>query len=106
MVAELKYLEANGYGSVYFVDDHFLLQPKRIEAICQGSLMPSSQFSGESKDGWIPSRNISSPLWRRPTVGRSCLESKAEAKKFWIDCKGTDVGGSGDRRQECEEGGH
>jgi hypothetical protein len=25
-----------GYGIVYFVDDHFLLQPKRIEAICTG----------------------------------------------------------------------
>ena len=36
VVAELKYLEANGYGAVYFVDDHFLLQPKRIEAICNG----------------------------------------------------------------------
>jgi radical SAM superfamily enzyme YgiQ (UPF0313 family) len=36
VVAELKYLEENGYGSVYFVDDHFLLQPKRIEAICKG----------------------------------------------------------------------
>lgn len=36
VVDELKYLEANGYGSVYFVDDHFLLQPKRIEAICKG----------------------------------------------------------------------
>ncbi len=36
VVAELKYLEAHGYGSVYFVDDHFLLQPKRIEAICNG----------------------------------------------------------------------
>jgi len=36
VVAELKHLEANGYGSVYFVDDHFLLQPKRIEAICKG----------------------------------------------------------------------
>src|SRR5918993_1295992 len=36
VVEELKYLEANGYGSVYFVDDHFLLQPKRIEAICKG----------------------------------------------------------------------
>jgi radical SAM superfamily enzyme YgiQ (UPF0313 family) len=32
----MKYLEAQGYGSVYFVDDHFLLQPKRIEAICSG----------------------------------------------------------------------
>ncbi len=36
VVAELKYLEERGYGSVYFVDDHFLLQPKRIEAICKG----------------------------------------------------------------------
>ena len=36
VVAELKYLQAQGYGSVYFVDDHFLLQPKRIEAICKG----------------------------------------------------------------------
>jgi radical SAM superfamily enzyme YgiQ (UPF0313 family) len=36
VVAELKHLEEQGYGSVYFVDDHFLLQPKRIEAICNG----------------------------------------------------------------------
>ena len=33
---ELKHLDEHGYGSVYFVDDHFLLQPKRIEAICKG----------------------------------------------------------------------
>jgi radical SAM superfamily enzyme YgiQ (UPF0313 family) len=36
VVSELKYLEDHGYGSVYLVDDHFLLQPKRIEAICNG----------------------------------------------------------------------
>jgi radical SAM superfamily enzyme YgiQ (UPF0313 family) len=36
VVAELKQLEEAGYGGVYFVDDHFLLQPKRIEAICDG----------------------------------------------------------------------
>lgn len=36
VVAELKHLEEQGYGSVYFVDDHFLLQPKRIDAICKG----------------------------------------------------------------------
>jgi radical SAM superfamily enzyme YgiQ (UPF0313 family) len=36
VVAEFEHLQAQGYGSVYFVDDHFLLQPKRIEAICQG----------------------------------------------------------------------
>jgi len=36
VLAELEQLQAEGYGSVYFVDDHFLLQPKRIEAICKG----------------------------------------------------------------------
>lgn len=36
VVDEFKYLQALGYGAVYFVDDHFLLQPKRIEAICRG----------------------------------------------------------------------
>jgi radical SAM superfamily enzyme YgiQ (UPF0313 family) len=36
VLAELRQLEAQGYGSVYFVDDHFLLRPKRIQAICEG----------------------------------------------------------------------
>lgn len=36
VVKEFKYLQALGYGAVYFVDDHFLLKAKRIEAICQG----------------------------------------------------------------------
>jgi anaerobic magnesium-protoporphyrin IX monomethyl ester cyclase len=36
VVAEFKHLQEAGYGAVYFVDDHFLLQPKRIEAICRG----------------------------------------------------------------------
>lgn len=36
VVAEFQHLQELGYGSVYFVDDHFLLQPKRIEAICKG----------------------------------------------------------------------
>ncbi len=36
VLAQLEQLEAEGYGGVFFVDDHFLLQPKRIEAICQG----------------------------------------------------------------------
>ncbi len=36
VVAEFKHLQELGYGAVYFVDDHFLLQPKRIEAICEG----------------------------------------------------------------------
>lgn len=36
VLAEMSHLEAHGYGSVYFVDDHFLLQPRRIAAICSG----------------------------------------------------------------------
>lgn len=36
VVDEMRHLEQLGYGAVYFVDDHFLLQPKRIAAICQG----------------------------------------------------------------------
>jgi len=35
-VDEFKHLQELGYGADYFVDDHFLLQPKRIEAICKG----------------------------------------------------------------------
>ena len=33
---EFEELEQQGYEAVYFVDDHFLLRPKRIEAICNG----------------------------------------------------------------------
>ena len=36
VIAEFEHLQKQGYGSVYFVDDHFLLQPKRIAAICDG----------------------------------------------------------------------
>ena len=36
VVQEFQHLQALGYGAVCFVDDHFLLQPKRIEAICRG----------------------------------------------------------------------
>ena len=36
VVDELTYLQQLGYGAVAFVDDHFLLQPKRIAAICKG----------------------------------------------------------------------
>src|SRR5579862_5652259 len=35
VVDEFIHLQQLGYGAVYFVDDHFLLQPKRIEAICK-----------------------------------------------------------------------
>ncbi|MCX6356849.1 MAG: radical SAM protein, partial [Candidatus Aureabacteria bacterium] len=36
VVDELKHLQKLGYGSVYFVDDNFLLDARRIEAICTG----------------------------------------------------------------------
>jgi anaerobic magnesium-protoporphyrin IX monomethyl ester cyclase len=36
VVDEFTHLQQLGYGAVAFVDDHFLLQPKRIQAICQG----------------------------------------------------------------------
>lgn len=36
VVAEMEHLREHGYKTVYFVDDHFLLQPRRIEAICEG----------------------------------------------------------------------
>lgn len=36
VVKELKHLQSLGYGAVGFVDDHFLLLPQRIEAICNG----------------------------------------------------------------------
>jgi radical SAM superfamily enzyme YgiQ (UPF0313 family) len=36
VLAELNHLQEHGYGAIYFVDDHFLLQPKRIETICEG----------------------------------------------------------------------
>ncbi|MGH6689170.1 MAG: B12-binding domain-containing radical SAM protein [Gammaproteobacteria bacterium] len=36
VVAEFKQLQKDGYGAVFFVDDHFLLQPKRIQSICKG----------------------------------------------------------------------
>lgn len=36
VVAELRQLQEDGYGTVSFADDQFLFWPKRIEAICQG----------------------------------------------------------------------
>jgi anaerobic magnesium-protoporphyrin IX monomethyl ester cyclase len=36
VVEEFKHLQKEGYGAAFFVDDHFLLQPGRIQAICKG----------------------------------------------------------------------
>ena len=34
VLGEFRQLQELGYGAVYFVDDHFLLRPKRIEELC------------------------------------------------------------------------
>ncbi len=36
VLEELKQLDRDGYRSVFFVDDHFLLRPKRIAEMCDG----------------------------------------------------------------------
>ena len=36
VIAELEHLQRLGYSSVYFVDDNFLLDSRRIETICKG----------------------------------------------------------------------
>lgn len=38
VLGELEDLEAQGYRSIYFTDDHFLVGRKRIEELCQGYL--------------------------------------------------------------------
>src|SRR5206468_12181734 len=48
VVDEFKHLQELGYGAVYFVDDHFLLQPKRIEAICKRSEEHTSELQSRS----------------------------------------------------------
>jgi len=38
VLGELEQLEAQGFRSIYFTDDHFLVGRKRIEELCQGYL--------------------------------------------------------------------
>ena len=82
VLAEFKQLQKHGYGAVYFVDDHFLLQPKRIEAICDGHhRREASRSSGAARGASTRSRSTSSPPWRRRTAGRSCSASRAAARR-------------------------
>ena len=75
-------ISKRGYGSVYFVDDHFLLQPKRIQAICQGINDQGSRFNGAVKDGLTPSPSTCFRRWRRRTAARSCSASRVAARRF------------------------
>lgn len=44
VLGEMKQLQEDGYGAVYFVDDHFLLRPKRIEQICDGLIAAGNRI--------------------------------------------------------------
>ncbi len=83
VVAEFEQLQKDGYGAVYFVDDHFLLQPKRIEAICKGINDRGVEIQWGCEGRVDSVRSSSSPPWRRPTAARSCSESRAAARRCW-----------------------
>ena len=82
VLAEFKQLQKDGYGAVYFVDDHFLLQPKRIEAICKG-INDARHHDPVGLRGTRRLRRawISSRPWRRRTAARSCSASRAAARR-------------------------
>ena len=68
VIDEFKHLQQLGYGAVYFVDDHFLLQPKRIEAICDGINAAGVTIQWGWRAASIRPPNISSPRWPRHTA--------------------------------------
>jgi radical SAM superfamily enzyme YgiQ (UPF0313 family) len=45
VLGEMQQLHDQGYRSIYFTDDHFLLKRKRIEAICQGIIDRKLKFT-------------------------------------------------------------
>jgi radical SAM superfamily enzyme YgiQ (UPF0313 family) len=45
VLGEMQQLHDQGYRSIYFTDDHFLLKRKRIEAICQGIIDRKLEFT-------------------------------------------------------------
>ena len=44
VLGEMQQLNDEGYRSIYLTDDHFLMQRKRIEAICNGIIERDLQF--------------------------------------------------------------
>jgi radical SAM superfamily enzyme YgiQ (UPF0313 family) len=102
VVAEFKHLQELGYGAVYFVDDHFLLKPKRIEAICQGIIDQNIDIEGASRGGSILSASICSPSWPRRTAEPSCSDRERQPEGARSAEEGTDAGRHrvrGDQRQ-------
>jgi radical SAM superfamily enzyme YgiQ (UPF0313 family) len=45
VLGEMQQLNDQGYRSIYFTDDHFLLYQKRIEEICEGIIDRKFQFN-------------------------------------------------------------
>ena len=66
VLGEMQQLQDQGYRSIYLTDDHFLLQRKRITAICQGIVERGFEFS------WGCEGRVDS-------VGVECLPLMAEA---------------------------
>ena len=44
VLGEMQQLNDEGYRSIYFTDDHFLMKEKRIQAICQGIIDRKLKF--------------------------------------------------------------
>ncbi len=80
---EFKHLQELGYGSVYFVDDHFLLQPKRIEAICQGVVDNgiTIQWGCEGRVDSVAQHLF--PAMAKAHCRTICSALKAAARRFW-----------------------
>ena len=45
VLGEMQKLHDQGYRSIYFTDDHFLLKHRRIQAICEGIIERKLEFS-------------------------------------------------------------
>ena len=72
---------------VYFVDDHFLLQPKRIEAICKGINDAGITIQWGCEGRVDSTAQHLFPAWPRPTAARSCSASRAAARRCSIGLK-------------------
>jgi len=71
VVDEFKHLQSLGDGAVYFVDDQFLLRPKRIEATCKGINDDGiNNRWGGARGAWIPPHSTFFQPWRKPVVAR------------------------------------
>jgi len=86
---QFKYLQAQGLRlRLYFVDDHFLLQPRRIEAIFKASTTTASISIG-CEGALTPARTICSPaMAETPLPQRSFFGIEERQPKNFLDSSG------------------